>query len=110
MFRLSAAGQLTTLHAFNASELSAVYQWGGLLESRDGLFYGMAYQECDGLVQSCVVQIIYSLTHDGAFNVVDRLVEGQVLSSPLIEREDGTIYGSTLRNVPSCCLVPDQIF
>lgn len=86
VFQATPAGVVTTLHTFNSGD-GAPYT--GLFQARNGAFYGTTGTNADP-------GMIYKITSDGAFKVIQTLTDGFGFSSPtsLMQASDGNLYGS----------------
>ena len=90
-FRVSVSGSFTLLHSFtNGLDGSAPY--GGLVQGKDGNFYGAAYQ--GGAYSSGTV---FKMTPTGRFTFLYSFLGGDDGSEPaasLIQGADGKLYGT----------------
>ncbi len=90
IFRLTLAGQLTTLHTFTGDANGAL-PYAGLVPGPDGNFYGVA-QQAGGNGYGT----IYRLTPAGGFTTIHSFAvntEGYYASTTLTPGSDGNFYG-----------------
>jgi uncharacterized repeat protein (TIGR03803 family) len=105
VFRITTAGELTTIFQFCNSINSTGYcldgdtPYGGLLQTADGTFYGTLYDGGTGTDNSGGV--VYKLTASGQFTVLHSFgssrnwSDGAYPFDSLIQRKDGNLYGTT---------------
>ncbi len=94
IYRISADGQLTVLHAFACGNDGGI-PLGGLVQGPDGSFYGTASAcEADGSINNGTV---FQLAPDGTFSTlhVFNIVDGQYPIGSLVIGADGSLYGTT---------------
>ena len=92
VFRISATGQLTTLHSFNNSTDGGV-PIAGVVQAADGNFYGVAIQ---GGTHG--YGTVYEITADGVFTTLYAFSNSTDGGSPwggLMVANDGNLYGTT---------------
>lgn len=100
VFRITAAGTLTTLYSF-CSETKCFdgdHLLGGLIQASDGNFYGTANE---GGANNCALEgcgTIFEITQTGTLGVVHRFagIDGALPAGSLIQATDGSFYGTTL--------------
>jgi uncharacterized repeat protein (TIGR03803 family) len=92
LFRMTTAGDVTVLHAFNGGTDGA-YPLAPLTQGNDGNFYGTTSQG-GGPNRGTV----FRLTADGTLTTVHAFddSEGRAPMAPLLEVGDGTFYGTTV--------------
>ena len=97
VFKFTAAGELTTLHAFCATDCRDGGQPNGLIESNEGgYFYGTA---SSGGVEKR--GSVFRITPSGEFNTIysfrcpNDCTDGRYPNSGLIQGTDGNLYGTT---------------
>lgn len=93
IYRISAAGAMTTLYAFPAATSVTVQLPGpSLIEGSDGNLYGTGGD--DG---AYAAGSIYRLTPDGAFTTLHSFSgpDGSQPQSALVQARDGNFYGTT---------------
>jgi uncharacterized repeat protein (TIGR03803 family) len=96
VFKLSSAGQLTTLHSFDFTD--GANPTAALIQASNGKFYGST--EFGGTaINNCSngCGTLFSITSAGAFALIDRLgwSNGAEPYSALIQATDGNLYGTT---------------
>jgi uncharacterized repeat protein (TIGR03803 family) len=96
---MTPAGTLTTLHSFDGTDGSEPY--AGLVEGRDGNFYGTTYY---GGANSCQRQgcgTVFTITPNGTLTTLYSFCsqsgckDGQQPQGGLVEGSDGNFYGTT---------------
>jgi uncharacterized repeat protein (TIGR03803 family) len=92
LFRMTPAGDITLLHAFNGGTDGA-YPVAALTQGSDGDFYGTTSQ--GGLLNRGT---IFRMTPSGVLTTLHAFDdgEGRAPMAPLLEVGDGTFYGTTL--------------
>ena len=105
VFKITTAGELTTIFQFCNSTNSAGYcldgdtPYGGLLQTADGAFYGTLYDGGTGIDNNGGV--VYKLTSSGQFTVLHDFCssyscrDGAYPFDSLIRGKDGNFYGMT---------------
>lgn len=105
LFRLTPAGQRTTLHSFGGSVADGVTPNGSLLQAADGNFYGTTVtggaNSCSSVMppnpNSCGT--VFRMTPDGTVTVTHSFGayfgDGIAPQGPLIQGRDGALYGTT---------------
>jgi uncharacterized repeat protein (TIGR03803 family) len=97
VFKVSPAGQLTTLHTFcSQSDCSdGAYPVNGLTQATDGNFYGTTF--LGGLKADGGPGIIFRITPAGVFTILHRFggPDGLEPYGPLVQATDGSFYGTT---------------
>ncbi len=91
VFKVSPSGQLTVLKSFNFYD--GAFPMGGLVEGRDGNFYGMT-----NYGGSSFAGTVFKISPAGAFTLLhsfDRSSEGGHPLGRLVEGSDGNFYGMT---------------
>lgn len=92
VFKMTAAGAVTTLHAFGGGTGIGAYPYAGLVQGSDGNFYGTAYA---GGVSN--YGTIFKITAAGTLTVLHSFTNGIDGSYPyanLIQGSDGNFYGT----------------
>src|SRR5437867_1394120 len=95
VFRMDAAGTLTTLHYFTCSSTEGCQPQAGLIQASDGNFYGTT--SAGGAAGGGTV---FNMDGSGALATLHSFVCGTDGCRPfagLIQAGDGTFYGTTLR-------------
>lgn len=95
VFKISPAGQLTTLHSF-ALDANGFYPDAGLIQASNGLFYGTT-QAGNSASEGTVFEIdstgnfssLYSFCTEGG------CPDGRTPQAALIQANDGNLYGTT---------------
>jgi uncharacterized repeat protein (TIGR03803 family) len=114
VFKISAAGELTTLYTFCSLSGCAdgINPQAGLIEAADGNFYGTTTDGgtyvCEGDDETVGCGTIFEITTAGVFTVLQRLdgTDGYVPSA-LIQATDLNLYGTTnLGGSSSLCGYP----
>jgi uncharacterized repeat protein (TIGR03803 family) len=92
VFQLTPDGSLTTLYSFSGPDGANPY--AGLIQSRDGYFYGTA--EYSGLANAGTV---FRITSNGSLTTLYSFsgTDGQYPFAGLIEGSDGNFYGTTIK-------------
>ncbi len=94
VFRVTPAGALTTLYAFNGIiSTDGLYPQAGLVLANDGCFYGTTFQGGTGGNGT-----VFRIGPDGTFATLvsfDGFNDGAKPASALIQGADGSIYGTT---------------
>lgn len=107
IFKLTAAGQLTTLHVFCSQGhcTDGALPSAGLVQGRDGNFYGTAEQ--GGAPSSLCLSnafgcgTVFRITPSGEFTTLHifcsttNCTDGDAPVAPLIQAADGNFYGTT---------------
>src|SRR5436190_5333563 len=90
VFKIDAAGRLTTLHSFTTSEGDSPY--GGLIQASDGSFYGTARN--DG---AAGYGIVFKIDPAGTLTTLHSFTwaDGAFPCAGLIQATDGSFYGTT---------------
>ncbi|HEX8532440.1 MAG TPA: choice-of-anchor tandem repeat GloVer-containing protein, partial [Cytophagales bacterium] len=92
VFKVSPAGAVTVLRNF--SNADGMYPVDGLVEGRDGNFYGMTYMGGNGGGGT-----IYKISPTGAFALLHNFnyshANGSAPLGSLVEGSDGNLYGMT---------------
>lgn len=103
VFKITAAGKLTTLHSFHFSDGAAPWA-GGLVQGIDGRFYGTT--EIGGLNNHGTV---FKITKGGTLTTLHSFdgADGSLPIGRLIQATDGDFYGTTsaggIGNCPNNC-------
>ena len=106
IFKITAAGKLTTLYRFcsQANCTDGVSPASGLVHGSDGNFYGTTL--AGGLEDNCVVNnlgcgTIFKITPSGQFTTLYQFCsltncsDGGASQTPLMQGTDGNLYGTT---------------
>ena len=95
IFRLDAAGSLTTLFAFGPYSADGWRPVTNPIEGRDGFFYGTTPR---GGSSSGSYGVVYRLSRSGSLSVLHSFsgVDGIAPSAALVQANDGLLYGSTV--------------
>lgn len=90
IFEMTPAGALTVLHSFNSSDGGRPF--GGLIQARDGNFYGVTLVGGAGGVGT-----IFKMTPGGALTTLHSFgrADGSNPSGTLVQGSDGNFYGTT---------------
>lgn len=103
-FRMSAAGEFTTMHRFCYEGSSCSVQNPlGVVEGSDGNFYGLAFGQ-----NGAQAGVVFKITSTGpsviySFCSLANCADGQEPTSGLIQGSDGNFYGTTeLGGNPAC--------
>ncbi len=100
VFKITLSGTLTTLHSFSASEGDR--PGAGLVQGTDGSLYGTT---SNGGLYSCGEPgcgSIYKITPGGALTTLHlfcteaNCADGAVTLAPLVQANDGNLYGTTI--------------
>ncbi|HZZ17364.1 MAG TPA: choice-of-anchor tandem repeat GloVer-containing protein, partial [Candidatus Sulfotelmatobacter sp.] len=99
---ITPTGTLTTLYTFCSKPgcTDGRYPNGGLIQATDGNFYGTTSAGGDQSIANCTYQgcgTIFEITPTGAFSTLHTFVstDGQNPYAGLLQRTDGTFYGTT---------------
>lgn len=102
VFKITPTGTLTTLYTFCSKPgcTDGRYPNGGLIQATDGNFYGTTSAGGDQSIANCTYQgcgTIFEITPTGAFSTLHTFVstDGQNPYAGLLQRTDGTFYGTT---------------
>jgi uncharacterized repeat protein (TIGR03803 family) len=90
VFKITPAGQVTTLHSFGGGD--GAYPFASLVEGSDGSFYGNTFQggtSGHGVIFKINPSGVFVKLHDFAGS------DGANPVAPLIQASDGQFYGST---------------
>jgi uncharacterized repeat protein (TIGR03803 family) len=92
IFKVKAAGTLTTLHSFEAGPGAAgTDPFGALIQGRDGSFYGTTYSSATGPGTIFKITAVGTLTTLVRFNTAN----GAYPFGGVIQGRDGSFYGTT---------------
>ncbi len=98
IFRITPAGQFTSLVSFGGVTSSGSTVYGGLVLGTNGLFYGMTYGGGDGyggtifqMDTNGALTTLYSFTENDSFVYAD----GNGPEDTLVQGTDGNFYGTT---------------
>lgn len=104
VFKITPAGQLTTLYNFCSQKNCADGSFPtGLVMGSDGAFYGTAYQS--GSTQA--MGTVFKITSTGKFTILHTFcslpncADGFMPRGPLVLGSDGNFYGTTESNGPN---------
>ena len=104
LFKITLAGEFTQLHSFGADEFDGDGPTGGLVEGRDGNFYGVT---ASGGVNTCPeipngvgnCGTAFRMTPEGNVTLLHSFgsdaKDGILPAGPLVEAADGNFYGAT---------------
>jgi uncharacterized repeat protein (TIGR03803 family) len=106
VFKVTPAGQLTTLHSFclQSSCTDGAVPWAGLALGTDGNFYGATYYGGNRTVSSCILNgcgTLFQITPSGSFTNLytfcsdQACPEGAAPYGALMQATDGNFYGTT---------------
>lgn len=92
VFKIDAAGRLTTIHSFAGSD--GAMPRAGLVEARDGRFYGTTF--FGGPLDAGT---LFRITAAGKLTTLHRFAnaDGALPSAAMIQARDGKLYGTTTR-------------
>ena len=93
VFKINAAGALTTLHFFRGGTTDGSTPSAGLIQASDGSFYGTTQGGGASLSGT-----VYKITAAGALTIVHSFAGGSGTGVPvagLIQATDGNLYGTT---------------
>ncbi len=93
IFKVTPQGTLTTLHEFNLLDDTGEFPKAGLVQGRDGNFYGTSSQG-GGLQYGTV----FKITPDGVLTTLwnfSGFPDGDDPEAPLVQGSDGNFYGTT---------------
>ena len=95
IFRLDAAGSLTTLFSFGPYSADGWRPVTNPIEARDGFFYGTTPR---GGSSSGSYGVVYRLSRSGSLSVLHSFsgADGIAPSAALVQANDGLLYGSTV--------------
>jgi uncharacterized repeat protein (TIGR03803 family) len=95
VFRLDAAGNATTLHAFDAYGSTGMKPTGALYEASDGYLYGTAQLGGQPLSDPDNRGVLFRTSLSGALSVVHTFstADGSTPTSGVMQWTDGAIYG-----------------
>ena len=102
VFRMTPGGDVTVLHAFGQTVNDGAYPSAGLIQARDGNFYGTTGSGGNGY------GTIFTMTPGGALTVLYASFGRSTGAAPrgrLLEASDGNLYGTTtgMNGSPYCC-------
>ena len=102
VFRMTPGGDLTVLWSFGQTANDGATPYAGLIQARDGNFYGTT--SAGGLGFGT----IFTMTPSGALTVLYtafQMLNGASPAAPLLEASDGNLYGTTqfMGQGPLCC-------
>jgi len=93
VFRMTADGALTVLHAFVGGEIDGKEPSAGLIQASDGNFYGATpYGGAFGH------GTVFKMTPDGVLTILHHFAGGSDGAAPwaaLVQANDGSLYGTT---------------
>lgn len=100
VFKMTPAGELTTLDSFNFTD--GAFPYAGLVEATDGSFYGTTYAG-GGTRKLCPQQgcgTVFRITSNGAMSVLQKFgaTDGDNPYAALIQATDGNLYGTSYGN------------
>ena len=109
IFRITAAGVLTTLHSFGVAAFDGYNPSGGLIEGSDGNFYGLTVEGgdhyCPLVLTTCGTA--YRIAPDGTYTTLYSFgatpEDGFGPRGELIEASDGNFYGVTAAGGTNLC-------
>jgi len=90
VFKMSPTGTFETLHNFDSTD--GAYPYGGLLQTSNGILYGVTYQG-----GASNLGTVFKITPDGTFTTMYSFnnVDGASPWGSLIQGIDGYLYGTT---------------
>jgi uncharacterized repeat protein (TIGR03803 family) len=96
IFKMTPAGVLTTLYSFDGDATNGDTPMGGLVQGRDGNFYGTT-SGLDGYYSGTVFKITPAgvLTTLFSFDAVNDPADGAWPQAGLVQGSDGNFYGTT---------------
>ena len=102
VFKMTPVGTLTVLHAFGQTVNDGASPYAGLIQARDGNFYGTTFLGAGGY------GTIFTMTPSGTLTVLYTGFGHSNGASPratLLEASDGNLYGTTvgMGGSPVCC-------
>jgi len=91
IFKITPAGNFTVLHSFGAVGSQGEFPAAGLVQGRDGNFYGTTLEG----IGSTFLGIIYRMTPAGEFTVLHNFdgSDGSSVFAGLVQATDGNLYG-----------------
>jgi uncharacterized repeat protein (TIGR03803 family) len=96
VFKVTAAGVLTTLHSFAGAPSDGANPYGGLVRGSDGDFYGTTFLGGSG---SCTsgCGTIFKITSAGSLTTLHTFqgADGSLPTGALMQATDGNFYGTT---------------
>ncbi|HEV2424133.1 MAG TPA: choice-of-anchor tandem repeat GloVer-containing protein [Terriglobia bacterium] len=102
VFKLTPGGALTTLYTFCAQTpcTDGETPWGGLVQARDGNFYGTTYNG-----GALLAGTVFRVTASGALTTLLSFAgnNGQNPEAALVQATDGNLYGTTVFGNNGCC-------
>jgi uncharacterized repeat protein (TIGR03803 family) len=106
VFKITAAGKLTTLHSFNQTD--GAYPEAGLIQATNGNFYGTTY--VGGAYSEGTA---FEITPSGTFTSLHSFcgglcTDGADPTSGLVQAADGNFYGTTYGGGPEGGCYPDS--
>jgi uncharacterized repeat protein (TIGR03803 family) len=101
VFKITPTGKLTTLHIFDYIHdfPNGAYPLSGLVQGRDGNFYGTTSDGGNGNVEvGGAPGIVFKITASGSFTVLHRFnwTDGSSPRAALIQVTDGNLYGTAI--------------
>ncbi len=94
IFKLTSTGAFTILHTFRPSLGEGACPWAGLVEARDGNFYGST----NGYLKEPGSRSLFKIAPDGTFTTLNSFVDPINSGGPwaaLVQARDGHFYGTT---------------
>jgi uncharacterized repeat protein (TIGR03803 family) len=100
-YRISLAGEIEFLTSFGGNPRAGFNPGGGLVEARDGNFYGVTSEggqfDCPQFDGRCGT--VFRMTRDGdvtfIYNFTTETSDGAQPNGPLVEGPDGQLWGAT---------------
>jgi uncharacterized repeat protein (TIGR03803 family) len=104
VFRVTSAGVVTRLHAFDGDEGCMPY--GGLVLGKDGSLYGTTTQAFPNhwgtvfkITTAGVFKRLHSFASKPTFSAAEDTIPGP--TAPLVQGSDGSFFGTTMRGGPT---------
>jgi uncharacterized repeat protein (TIGR03803 family) len=94
VYKMTPAGLLTDIHAFNEGDCLGIYPVAGLVQATDGNFYGAS-------ASNCSPGLLFQINSTGTYTVllnftnVSGAFPGASPSVSLFQHTNGTLYGDT---------------
>jgi uncharacterized repeat protein (TIGR03803 family) len=99
VFKMTSAGDVTILHSFSGQDDGGKFPEGGLIQGRDGNFYGTTREGGKPPGRSLGWGTIFKITPAGHFTLLHAFPtgegDGETPGIRLVEGKDGAFYGTT---------------